>query len=482
MAELTEADIIRIWREDPVQFVRDNFKKPNGEPIEPDAWQTEILRAFPKNQQLAMKACKGPGKTCVLAWLIWNFLGTRPDAQVLCTSVTEDNLRDGLWKELAKWQDTSPYLMQTFEWKQTRIKSKTRPKHWWCSARTWTEKADKTKQAAALSGFHADYGLFVLDEASTIPTAVMATAEAALATGTEVKIVIAGNPELLSGPLYDACFTEREDWFVVEITGDPDDPKRSPRIDEKWARKQIKKYGRDNPIVMVNVLGQFPKASLTALLSPDQVREAMARDLKPEQYSFQEKKMGIDVARFGKDYNVLQMRQGLAAFPPVDMLNARTKVIAGRAMTDGKKAGVSQYYVDATGGYGAGVEDAMLEHVSVIGVYFNGEADDGQYYNKRAEMYWRVKEWVERGGALPPHDQLKRELSDIKYSFQRDKIRIEEKEQIRQRLGWSPDFADALALTFYHEDSAAKTPEEQLLEDVQGGNHESEYDPLEENR
>jgi hypothetical protein len=36
------------------------------------------------------------------------------------------------------------------------------------------------------------------------------------------------------------------------------------RIKVEWARQQIEAYGRDNPWVQVNVLGQFPPASLNA--------------------------------------------------------------------------------------------------------------------------------------------------------------------------------------------------------------------------
>ena len=70
----------------------------------------------------------------------------------------------------------------------------------------------------------------------------MAAAEAGLSTGTETKILIAGNPTHTDGPLYRACTQERHLYHVTEITGDPDDPMRSPRISVKWAREQIEKY------------------------------------------------------------------------------------------------------------------------------------------------------------------------------------------------------------------------------------------------
>ncbi len=39
-------------------------------------------------------------------------------------------------------------------------------------------------------------------------------------------------------------------------------------------------------------------------------------------------------------------------------------------------------------------------------------------------------------------------MSQTTYSFRGDRLLLEPKEQVKQRLGYSPDDADALALTF----------------------------------
>jgi hypothetical protein len=83
---------------------------------------------------------------------------------------------------------------------------------------------------------HADYTMFVIDEAGSVPRAVAVTAQAALATGRECKFMLAGNPTSLDGPLYDAAVTHRPRWHVVTVTGDPDDRKRSRRVSLEWAR------------------------------------------------------------------------------------------------------------------------------------------------------------------------------------------------------------------------------------------------------
>lgn len=109
------ADAIRRWREKPSSMVRELFG------VEPDVWQEEALDAFPSKQRIALLACKGPGKTTVLAWLAWNFLLTRPHPKVVATSINGDNLADGLWTEMAKWQQRSELLKQSFTWTKTRI-------------------------------------------------------------------------------------------------------------------------------------------------------------------------------------------------------------------------------------------------------------------------------------------------------------------------------------------------------------------------
>ena len=51
---------------------------------------------------------------------------------------------------------------------------------------------------------------------------------------------------------------------------------------------------------------------------------------------------------------------------------------------------------------------------------------------------------------LPPDTQIDEEATEIKCSYRSDgRILIEPKEDIKQRLGRSPDKFDALANTFY---------------------------------
>jgi hypothetical protein len=136
-------------------------------------------------------------------------------------------------------------------------------------------EADATPEQIgnALAGLHADYVAWFMDETGDYPDAIMPTVEAIFAGSPKVaRIVQAGNPTRLSGPLYPAVSKARHLWRVIDITADPDDPRRTPRVSVDHAREQIGLYGRDNPWVLINIFGEFPPSSLNALIGPEEVK------------------------------------------------------------------------------------------------------------------------------------------------------------------------------------------------------------------
>lgn len=440
---MVSSNILKEWRDNPVKFVRDIFD------VEPDEWQKDMLMYFAKYNRIAAKACKGPGKTATMSWCCWNFLLTRPYPKIAATSISWDNLSDGLWTEMAKWQNKSELLKNSFTWTKTRIFQNENPETWWMSARTWSKSADSSQQADTLAGLHADYLLFVIDEVGGVPDSVMAAAEAGLSTGIETKLLIAGNPTSSDGPLYRACTTERHLWKTLEITSDPDDPKRTPRVSIDWAKEQIQKYGKDNPWVLVNVFGKFPPSSLNTLLGIDEITNAVNRGVKDEDIIGSQKRLGVDVSRFGDDRTVIFPRQGLVAFVPVIMRNARSHEIAARVMQAKSTWGSEMEFIDGTGGYGSGVIDSLIQAgQSPQEIQFSGKPIDTRYHNKRSEMWFLMAEWIKRGGCIPNDPDLIKELSTPSYTFQNGKFLLEPKDQIKDRLGFSPDLADALCLTF----------------------------------
>ncbi len=471
---------IRRWKKDARIFVRECLG------VTPDKWQDRalLLVSDPKTRRLAFKACKGPGKTAVLAWIILWFLSCHYESKVGCTSITEGNIDTNLWPELLKWINRSSFLKAAFAWSKTQV-TRRGNENWFAVKRTWPKSGDSQQQADALAGIHADDVMFVLDESGGIPQAVMVTAEAVLATFTEAMealghraiVVQSGNPTHTSGPLHRACTTDLMLWHVITITGDPDSPERSPRIDRKWAQEQIAQYGRDNPWVMVNVLGQFPPSSIDSLLGVEDVLRAQRRRLDPETYQWAQKRFGVDVARFGDDRSVVFMRQGRMSWRPLILRNENTTVIAGRVARNAMKLAPEMIFVDDSGHWGHGVVDQLsTARFPVIPVIGEDKANNPRYKNLRAECWMEMAEWVKKVGVLPADPSvgdLVRELTEITYTFIGGVFVLEPKDQMKKRLGYSPDLADALAYTFAMPDVPGE-----MMQKLAGRNHaKTDFDP-----
>ena len=419
----------------------------------PDAWQDDVLKAFPHKQRIAMPSAKGPGKSTVLAWLSWNFLLTRPNPKIAATSISGDNLRDGLWTEMAKWQQKSPLLQHLFTWTTTRIASKENPEQWWMSARTWPQSGDATQQANTLAGLHADYIMFVIDESGGMTDAIMASAEAALSSCVEGHIVQAGNPTQLSGPLYRAWRNEHGIWYVVPITGDPDDPKRSPRIKKQWALDQIREYGRDDPWVRTNVFGEFPQAAFNSLIGAEEVRAAMKRNYQEHQVTGYVKVIGVDVAKYGSDSSVILKRQGPQVWPLLVYRSIDGPMGAAIVNREWSSWGAEGAFIDDTGGFGGSwIDQLRILGRSPIGVHFNQKAHNPQRFkNKRAEMYFDCANWIREGGALPDDKDLYDALISTTYTIEEKTglYLIEPKSSVRAKMNQrSPDALDSLVLSF----------------------------------
>lgn len=437
-----------------------------------------------------MQACAGPGKSVVEVICAYQFLVCRsngvnhPNAYAM--SVTGENLRDNFWKETAFWYERSKFLQTAFEWQKEQIFAREAPATWWLRARSYSRSADAEAQGRTLSGLHAKAIAYFVDEAGDIPPSVLRSAEQGLSNCEFGKIMMAGNATSHDGALYLAANTQSHLWDVIQVTGDPDDPDRSPRIDKEWAREQIALYGRENAWVMAFILGKFPPSSINALLGPDEVRAAMDRKLPDHAYSNLQKRLGIDPARFGDDPTIIFPRQGLRAFDPVEMRGARTDAVAGRIALAKQRWNFELAMIDSTGGYSGGIEDqCRLGGIDLIPVNFSSNALDPRYFNRRSEMHFFAAEWVKNGGWLPNVPGFIREACAATYWFDKGRLRVEEKDQVKKKLqGRSPNLWDAFMVTFALPDmpqSAASMlgmPEFQR----QTGRVESDWDPFDENR
>jgi hypothetical protein len=206
-------------------------------------------------------------------------------------------------------------------------------------------------------------------------------------------------------------------------------------------------------------LCDFSAAGDDQLLSLREVEEAVGRHLRRDQYDFAGKVLGVDPARFGDDRSVVFPRQGLHAGKPDIYRGIDNMTLADRIAARIDAWQPDAVFIDA--GNGSGVIDRLRQlHYDVVEVHFSGAPSASRFLNKRAEMWFDMRDWILGGGAIPDIVELKQDLAAPTYHFTAaDKIQLEAKDAIKARGLPSPDLGDALALTFaypvYRDHSAA---------------------------
>lgn len=441
------ADYVKVVK-DPIAFVHRAIG------AKPQRWQKKVLRdlADPEITRIAVKSCHGPGKTALGAWAILYWLSKYVRPKVPCTAPTEHQLSDVLWPEIDTWLTKSRFQLKRFlHWTKTKVSArdpetgKDDPK-WFAAARvSRVSKVGHNEQGEAygLQGFHADFVLFVIDEASGVPDPVYAAIEGALATG-EAKILALGNPNVPFGWFWRAFHKEQEHWSLHTISY-----KDSPRVSNKWAQSMIDRYGIDHDWVRVRVLGEFPaqaEAGLVPLWAWERcsVPAQCARLL--EEVGGR-RTIGVDVARYGKNRSVIAYATGPVCHELESHGNCSRKQLVGHIKRAIKKHEPHFIIVDANGPGGDVVDDLMDDGIPNIIPWMEGGGalEPDEFLNARAELAWAFRLAAEREElGLPQDSDAEAQAVNVKYEImETGKIKIESKEKMAKRMD-SPDEFDAI--------------------------------------
>lgn len=199
---------------------------------------------------------------------------------------------------------------------------------------------------------------------------------------------------------------------------------------------------------------KFPPADMVdkdgwaPLITEDELEAAFVEDNIP---MFGDKRLGVDIAE-GGDFNVYVVRsENFAALVRKDQeKNLMTTAGNVRLITSKLEIDYESTYLDAIG-VGAGVVDRLKEQrMPVRGVKVSTKPSDSiNFYNLKAEAYWRIRDWIKKGGKIKKHPDWY-ELLDVKYKVvdSSGKMIIMPKDVMRRQGIRSPDTAEALMLTF----------------------------------
>lgn len=462
---ITEKDIslYRSFQKSPLTFIqavwgllpeRDNTKFIKGKHI---TWQQEkILLAIENSlkgegsKRITIAAGRGIGKTTCLSWIILWYLFCFKDAQIACTAPTAEQMNDALWKELNLWLGRMPkWMSDLYEWGTTHLRIKERSATWFARART-----ARKENPEALAGIHGEYVMLIADEASGIDDNIFKIAEGAL-TGTNYFFITISNPRRLIG-YFRESHKPNSGWEQLSFSSI-----ESPVVEKDFVEEISKKYGTDSDEYRIEVLGQFPKAD--AVDEGGYVPLFLEGDLRisPEIDFVGIPEIGLDPSGEGDDDTVWAGRDRF-----------RMKVLDVERVSNDKS--MARKSIDLLHRFGARARNLNIDNFGVganvsreiamsndpdIGDReansFNvGEPaeDNERFLNKRAELYFRMKEWFSRGGEICQSRwslQLVKELLTIRYRRERNgKLKIKSKDEMRKDSIASPNMADAASLTF----------------------------------
>lgn len=406
--------------------------------VDPTPQQRELLVALTKEgAHVAVRSGHGTGKSKALAIAALWFLLMFPDALIPCTAPTAHQLDDILWREIRQC------VAGMSEWWQKQIAISSDKVTLAGSSGMIVARTARPEKPDALQGFHARHILFLIDEAAGVPDAVFEVARGALSTP-GAKVLMTGNPTRLNGYFYAAFHSARDTWDRLQFSC-----LDSPLVSPGYAKEIADEYGDDSDMYRIRVLGDFPMQGMLSIIPADRVDAALECRLPAGAVDGAPAILGVDPAWEGSDRSVVVLRQGIFAkvlFVGRGVNGERLATIVAKFQDEHR---ASATFIDKTG-VGASVCDFLASiGRSFTGISFANSPTENRFMNRRAEIWWKMREWFLEDVALAPHQDLRDDLIGPEYGIRDSgKIYLESKETMRKRGLASPDLGDALALTF----------------------------------
>ena len=180
---------------------------------------------------------------------------------------------------------------------------------------------------------------------------------------------------------------------------------------------------------------------------------------------------GLDVARYGKDRCVLTVleQKGYGKWAEVtteSWSKASLTETAGKVLDLMKRLQIDAIAIDSDG-LGAGVTDLLRESKHSVLEFHGGlpAGNDREFFNVRAEAYWRLKYFVDSGLIKFADRSTLEELAMLTYAFDsRGRKQIVSKDALRRKGIRSPDYADALMMAAWAAERGATAKDDLKLD------------------
>ena len=464
-----------VYAEDPIGFIRDVLG------ADPWARQIEIIEAVRDCSLVAVRSCNSAGKDWTAAQIALWWVYCR-NGLVLLTGPTERQVRVIVMGEVARAFARAGDLPGELFASALRL------------SRNGTTGilAFTSTEASKLTGFHAPRVLAILTEAQAVEDFAW-EGLMACATGAEDRLLAVGNPMDPQGRFFRA--SRSPTWRAIGISAEehPNIIKGETVIPggvtREWVDRMASEFGRGSNTYTSRVLGEFPDQGDEGLFARSKLDAAVRLGGVSQSQAMDDGLViAVDPARFGPDATAIAVTRGMVVTEleawagAVDLMTTADRVCAVLNRLNVRRAdskGVAAKVVVDSVGLGAGLAD-YLRRLGYYVIDFNGGERARQherFLNRRAETYWYMREQIEAGHVgLPSDDYLIDELLSVRWRSTPDgKIRIEPKDEIKGRLGRSPDRADAVTMALGLKSYAPPAISREVLKKVNAGLRRKSY-------
>ncbi len=455
-----------------------------------DPWQMDVLEAVCDVERklkgmktvvnhkglnkITIRSLHGPGKTFIAALLMhwWNF--TRY-GRIVATAPKEGQLKTRLFPEFLKIGSKAVSGYSGL-YKADSLKVI------WLKDKQYFAVGETARDPENIAGYHHNYLLAIVDEASGVKENLFPALEGALSThGQRRKVadpdfisapdicimILISNPTKMVGTFFASHMRQAvaQDYWRMHV-----DPTKSSRISQKWLDSMAKKYGRNSAIYKIRCLGEFSESDPYQLI-PLQLIENARNSVFTIDGSQPKIRVSIDVSDGGEDETVVQgtkiydsldyfVKQTIHSFPKVGA--NRKAALSAEDMferLEGSTERGDDIVVDSLG-VGAGVRDNLiLAGYNVVPFKGGSQASNPKRWkNRRTQAYFglyrafddrRVVYADDFYDDLEYWDDYEGQLCSINRLPRNEKMEeIEPKQKLLLDGHPSPDRADASMMTY----------------------------------
>ena len=240
-----------------------------------------------------------------------------------------------------------------------------------------------------------------------------------------------------------------QNWFSTICKNNADKVIHATAFDNPFTSQAFKdelveRYGEGTPLYRQQVLGEIFDADVVSQIIK---RSDFIQDKSSNDNVYY---LGMDCSGIGADKDVIVIIDKYGIVDISEFSHADTFIKVNRINDYYNKYHFKCGYLDNTGGYGQGILDlCKSKNLPIDGINFANKAFNEELYpNARTEMYLEAAKEIKDGFYV--YDNVKEEFIAQELTINnKGQSTLVPKKDIKEVLGHSPDYSDAVSLALY---------------------------------